>query len=160
MKIQQCGASRSARSQIRGWKADGGLKGGKKASIGARVGVAASSTPEAVSSEAAKNEATQPGKTRSSADRVKKRAYMRALRRAAREGQASYRGRIIYVRREFIPTIAATPVSKPRGPRTEIFSWNCSGLSEELYQELLCWMGTQPNLSVVMLQENALGFHE
>ena len=65
---------------------------------------------------------------------------MRALRRAARDGHAKYEGQILYVRKDFVPIMSATitPAPKPKGPRLEVFSWSCLGLSEELYQELLC----------------------
>ncbi|CAE7590378.1 Pol [Symbiodinium sp. CCMP2456] len=82
---------------------------------------------------------------------------MRARKRAAREGQAAYRGQIIKLRREFVPVSPKPAMQSSRAPRVEMITWNCSGLSEELYQEFLCWLPTQKDLAVVLLQETHWG---
>ena len=139
----------SARSQVRVpatlWRGCS-----SKALVGTRVVGGASNPTEAPSG--ANDEALVP-KQRQEASRVCKRSYKRALRRAAIEGSAIYRGRRI---RFWQPTLPQEPRHDAQAwqpPRISCITWNCSGLSMELFLELQVWLGTKPEVGFFMLQE-------
>ena len=87
-----------------------------------------------------------------------KRSLKRAQRRANQYGWTVYKGQIL--RGETIAEAVKTgidPAGRPpfpkgnRGQRAAILSWNCGGLTTELYQEVLEWIQHQ-NIAVCFLQ--------
>ena len=141
----------SSRSQFRGWTNNERLCGGAAASIGVRVGTRPSRVPGAV--HTAKDEGIKPKQLAAPYSRVAKRSYRRALRRAARDGYAWYRGHYIAVKREFVPLVPSSGAPNRTNRRLGVTCWNCSGLSLELKAELFHWLHTQRHVGVVLLQE-------
>ena len=137
-----------------------GLCGGTSDSNGVRVGNAAPGLPAVDPSGSANNGESRPYKKASTQERVRKRTFRRALRRAALTGHTTYRGQTLRVRQDFIPHRPVTTVPREDGkPRVMLFSWNCSGLGEDLYQELIHWLPTQPaELTFILLQETHWSF--
>ena len=90
---------------------------------------------------------------RKTATRVCKRSYKRALKRAELYGTTVYKGRRIGTG---IPSLQVKPLNAPAKtawPRMNIASWNCSGLSQELFLEVQVWLKTQPSVLIFALQE-------
>ena len=119
--------------------------------VGARVVVAASGATEA--SAEANYEASKP--TTAAAIRVRKRSYRRALKRAARTGETSYRGRALNIGPVY-------PVLKPEAarqrpakevPRLHMLTWNASGLSSELFLEIIVWLRSKQEVQIFAIQE-------
>ena len=119
--------------------------------VGARVVVAASGATEA--SAEANYEASKP--TTVAAIRVRKRSYRRALKRAARTGETSYRGRALNIGPVY-------PVLKPEAarqrpakevPRLHMLTWNASGLSSELLLEIIVWLRSKQEVQIFAIQE-------
>ena len=137
-----------------------GLRGGTSDSNGVRVGNAAPGLPAVDHSGSANNGESRPYKKASTQERVWKRTFRRALRRAALTGHTTYRGQTLRVRLDFIPHRPVTTVPREDSkPRVMLFSWNCSGLGEDLYQELIHWLPTQPaELTFILLQETHWSF--
>ena len=42
-------------------------------------------------------------------------------------------------------------------PRMDVATWNCSGLSQELFLEWQVWLRTKPNIAAFTLQETHWG---
>ena len=148
----------SFRSQVRKWAPDGRLKGGAFKPIGVRVDALPSGVSGVAASVAAKNGGHEPKQKIPSKVRIAKRTYRRALKRAAVDGFAWYRGRYISVRREFVPR---DPVVRPPpdfSNRLGLLSWNCSGLSAELKAELFHWLRQQSHIGAFLLQETHWSF--
>ncbi|CAE7370346.1 unnamed protein product, partial [Symbiodinium sp. CCMP2456] len=97
------------------------------------------------------DEATEPGK-RHTAWGVCKRSYKRALKRAALEGSTVYKGKRI---RFWQPEIPYLPTQRKHNEpaRLSCLTWNCSGLSTELFLELQVWLRTKPEVGFFTLQE-------
>ena len=90
---------------------------------------------------------------RKTAHRVCKRSYKRTLKRAEQYGTAVYKGRRIGTGVPTLPLPNTKPIAKTTWPRMEIASWNCSGLSQELFLEIQVWLKTQPSILIFALQE-------
>eukprot|EP00439_Symbiodinium_sp_Y106_P039661 s233_g4.t2 len=126
--------------------------------IGVRVDALPSGVSGVAASVAAKNGGHEPKQKIPSKVRIAKRTYRRALKRAAVDGFAWYRGRYISVRREFVPR---DPVVRPPpdfSNRLGLLSWNCSGLSAELKAELFHWLRQQSHIGAFLLQETHWSF--
>ena len=148
----------SFRSQVRKWAPDGRLKGGAFKPIGVRVDALPSGVSGVTASVVAKNGGHEPKQKIPSKVRIAKRTYRRALKRAAADGFAWYRGRYISVRREFVPR---DPVVRPPpdiSNRLGLLTWNCSGLSAELKAELFHWLRQQSHIGAFLLQETHWSF--
>ena len=112
--------------------------------------MAAPGTPEATCSQVVNDgESFIPAQDHG---RVRKRAFRRAIRRAQRDGAALYRGKALYANVSWLPP---TSVNSPEGlgSRVKVFSWNCDGLTETLYAEIMCWLHKHDDISIVYLQE-------
>ena len=88
-----------------------------------------------------------------------KRSLRRAYKRANLYGWTVYKGQILK-RNDLDPsthmstsTWALPEIGKPArsSPRTVVLSWNCGGLTTELYQETLAWLQHQ-DISILLLQ--------
>ena len=108
---------------------------------------------------------------------TKKRSYKRALRRAMRLGQCRYRGKVLtrqqvlhmgYSPEDFpsarhSQTIVSSkrssgrPGEQARAPRLKVFSWNCGGLSGDVYDNLLVSLA-EDKIDVAFVQETRWGF--
>ena len=101
---------------------------------------------------------------------VRKRAYRRALHRAANKGGTFYRGR--WVTRNALECQRLPPANQEpeqsrstrclrsrHGPRLFAFTWNTGGLSTGMLDEFLVWLDEpeQSHISIVMLQETHWG---
>ena len=135
----------SARSQVRGCL-NGGAKQSHVSGIGVRVDGNSSAPSGAILAN--KGEISR-ARNRS---KVGKRAYQRARKRAAKEGSAVYRGRIIYSTGQNV----RVPVSRKvfsDGTRRGVFCWNAGGISSELYAELLRYLETAETVDIAIIQE-------
>ena len=94
-------------------------------------------------------------KARTTAMRVGKRAYRRALKRAEQFGSTVYKGRRIRagVPEVYKPDLRPAVKSSSKSPGLAIATWNCSGLSQELFLEFQVWLRTKPDILVFTLQE-------
>ena len=87
---------------------------------------------------------------------IRKRSIRKAISIASRTGLSLYRGKILAANVAFKPSPPRTEKASS-GHRMRIFSWNCSGLSQELLAELLLWLDYNPQISVIFLQETHWG---
>ena len=92
--------------------------------------------------------------------RLRKRSLLRALKRAAQEGVATYQRRQLRVWGQPSPPQTDCIRSKPhnQGPRLNIVTWNCGGLSQEVQLEVFAWMQLNPHIGAFVLQETHWGF--
>ena len=142
----------SSRSQVRVHRLELGnskLCGGAGSSSLGDLGGAASAAPK-------------PWESRSHVhvngrSRVRKRTYIRAMRRLRRHGQARYKGKILHDTGTVVDSSATEPESGDGNDRSVFFTWNCSGLSPEVLAELLVW-ATDTRASFFVLQETHWGF--
>ena len=102
--------------------------------------------------------------------RARKRAYKRACRRAEQHGQTQYRGQLLtarslnaaYVSDGLRPT---KPDSRPRHTsestgqraRLRVMTWNCGGMTSDLYDVVCDWLSRAGHLDIVVLQETHWG---
>ena len=146
-------AERSARSQFRVPTTTR-----TKQSLSTLAGARVVSRPPALtgaSQEAKNGEPRPPGKT--TAERIRKRSYRRALKRAEKEGTTMYRGAVLSTTID--PSIYHwRPRPPSRKTRLQCFSWNCSGLSTEVMMELLAWLRSRKDISIIVIQETHWGF--
>ena len=93
-------------------------------------------------------------------ERLRKRSLHRALRRAAASGETLYQGRPIRLWGVTPPqpAPAAKTVKGHDGPRVQVVTWNCSGLSQELQLQIFTWLRQNPRIGIFMLQETHWGF--
>ena len=82
---------------------------------------------------------------------IRKRSYRRALRRLGAQGLAKYRGKIFYGRQTF-PSGEAQQQTAVGGRRVRYATWNCGGLSSQLYADTLYWARTS-DIDILLLQE-------
>ena len=71
-------------------------------------------------------------------NRSRKRSYLRAVRRLQRTGQTEYRGKKFY-QSSSVGCGRTKPALVSDGRRTQFFTWNCGGLSPEIFTEALQW---------------------
>ncbi|CAE7194789.1 Pol [Symbiodinium sp. CCMP2592] len=93
--------------------------------------------------------------------RVKKRSLRRAVRRAQRTpgGGATYRGHKLIHRQAFSPASAAPVAAVAQTiQRIDILSWNCSGLTQLLFEELKLYLRKHSEIMVVCIQETHRAF--
>ena len=104
------------------------------------------------------------------ASKVNKRSFLRACRRAIRDGQAGYHGRV-WKLQEF-PKDLVTKLQSDRLPtapehkthrlrrdanRLKVLTWNPGGLSQSKFQEFRWWLRYQ-NVDVVIIPETRWSF--
>ncbi|CAE7712927.1 unnamed protein product [Symbiodinium sp. CCMP2592] len=96
----------------------------------------------------------------------RKRAYKRACRRAAATGQTTYRGRLVTassLNAQYVTALGRTNPTTRSGPtqgetpsldsRLRIMTWNCGGMSADLYDVVCEWLQRTRDTDVVILQE-------
>ena len=88
----------------------------------------------------------------SSRSKVGKRAYNRALQRAAREGSAVYKGRVICSTGQRARVLGVGR-QEHGAERRGVFCWNPGGMSAELYAELLRYLETRSDIDIAITQE-------
>ena len=75
---------------------------------------------------------------------IQKRTLRKAIRTAAQTGTSQYRGKKMLANVN-IRSFRSTHSNVDNGQCVQIFSWNCSGLSQQVLAELLLWLeGKQP----------------
>ena len=90
---------------------------------------------------------------------TRKRAFLRAQKRAALSGQTQYRGRT-YTAAQLqclatpgqrrTPTTAARPaLARPRMP---FMIWNCGGLTSVRFKEIRHWIAQHPPMLIILLE--------
>ena len=98
---------------------------------------------------------------------IRKRAFHRARRRAELHGSTTYRGRVFTARAlqteprnpaadDTVLGCSATRVPQPRSdrlPRLAVMTYNCSGMTAELYDVLCDWLQHRCTADIVVLQE-------
>ena len=145
------GGARSTRSEFREEKhADSGSRA-TTVSPGVRVGGTPSGPPEA----SAKKRESSIGYIRAadiSMSKVKKRSLRRAVRRARDGKPAFYRGRQV-AHNPLCPSRSVVLPIAEEANRLKIFSWNCSGLTQLLFEELKLYLRLHPDIQVIFLQE-------
>ena len=144
----------SARSQVRAsHEYMTKLCGGQ--AMGVRVGGVTLGPPEVttVTNHREFTHATSSGQQRKG-----KKAFRRALAVAARLGQATYRGQVLRVSSSMVPFSGHRLQMRTNTERLQFLSWNCSGLSQELFAELTKWLEQFPSLGFFALQETHWNF--
>ena len=151
---QQSERDGSSRSQVRGpVRINLERLIGDNTPGGTRVPCPPSGQGGAAASAAAKQRAHDP---------VKKRAFRRARRRAEANGFTYYRNRLMTLK-QLHGLACRTPVQKPKCPtadlnsRFNVVTWNCSGLSMELFEEIKQWMAINKQVHALFLQETHWG---
>ena len=122
--------------------------------LGTRVAGGASAPAGVLSGT--KNEELVP-RTRTTADRVRKRSFKRALKRAEKQGSTMYKGKLLTSGTPELHHSPARQRSTKEWPRMDVASWNCSGLSQELFLEWQVWLRAKPNIAAFTLQETHWG---
>ena len=136
--------------QVRGQTGRQGITG-LDMSVGTRVGRDSLVRPEAPLGANDKEYMVSPQH-----EGIRKRSIRKAISIASRTGLSLYRGKILAANVAFKPSPPRTEEASS-GHRMHIFSWNCSGLSQELLAELLLWLDCNPQISVIFLQETHWG---
>ena len=121
-----------------------------------RVGPLALRAPEGTASPAPKPWVSSSHEQVNGRSRVRKRAYIRAMKRLRRHGHTQYRGQDFYEVGDFGSMRDDTGTSMPDG-RSTFFTWNCSGLSPEVLAETLAW-ASGVGASFFSLQETHWNF--
>ena len=150
------GGACSTRSQFREGISAVATTTTSAASPGARV----DGFPSEPSEASAKKRESLVGSIRADGlarSKIKKRSLLRAIRRA-QEGQDSYyKGKRLTCDPQYNYTKMATTPASP-APRLHILSWNCSGLTQVLFEELKLHLRLHPCIQVVCLQETHRAF--
>ena len=146
----------SSRSQVRVHQLQ---LGEEKLCGGAGVRVGSSSQEDLGGAASA---APKPWESRSrehdnGCSRVRKRTYIRAMRRLRRHGQARYKGKLLHDTGKVVDACATGRENRPGPDRSTFFTWNCSGLSPEVLTETLVW-AADTRASFFVLQETHWGF--
>ena len=89
--------------------------------------------------------------------KIKKRSLLRAIRRAQMGQDSFYKGRRLTCDPQYNFTKTVTSAASP-APRINILSWNCSGLTQLLFEELKLHLRLHPGIQVVCLQETHRAF--
>ena len=147
---QHASSSSSSRSQVRGQTRQP-IINASDMSVGTRVGRDSLVRPEAPSGANDKEYMVSPQH-----EGIRKRSIRKAVSIASRTGLSLYRGKILAANVDFKPSPPQTEEASS-GHRMHIFSWNCSGLSQELLAELMLWLDCNQQISVIFLQETHWG---
>ena len=145
------GGARSTQSQFRegtGTAVDDGVP---QRSPGVRVG----GSPSGPSGASAKGREHIVGSFTAASvcvSRVKKRSLRRAIRRAQQGKDATYKRRraLHNPACPYVPADAQPPRAQPR---LHVLSWNCSGLTQLLFEEFKLFLKQRPEIQVISLQE-------
>ena len=121
---------------------------------GVRVGNGSLTVPEAT--PVANNRGSRPG--RRSRAGTGKAAFRKAMAQAASQGHAHYRGQVLTVRRDFVPSAGRAVRARAVQDRVRCLTWNCSGLSPELHAEFLKYLEVVGDIGFFSLQETHWGF--
>ena len=121
---------------------------------GVRVGNGSLTVPEAT--PVANNRGSRPG--RRSRAGTGKAAFRKAMAQAASQGYAHYRGQVLTVRRDFVPSAGRAVRARAVQDRVRCLTWNCSGLSPELHAEFLKYLEVVGDIGFFSLQETHWGF--
>ena len=93
---------------------------------------------------------------------VKKRSLQRARRRAQQDGWAFYKGRLLSMAELGGPSTrsvigkpcprAMMPAQPPaKGKRASLLTWNCGGLTSEIYNDFISWLMVK-QIDIAVLQ--------
>ena len=143
-------SSTSSRPQVRG-RTLHDPSDNAQGSVGTRVGRASLGRPEAPIGVNDKEFMVSPAH-----GSINKRSLQKAIRQAACTGSSMYRGKRMFtnVNRKLPQGVRH---SEAGGRRIHVFSWNCSGLSQEVMAELMLWLQHHSQIQVVFLQETHWG---
>ena len=87
---------------------------------------------------------------------IRKRAYKRALRRAATQGQTQYRGRTFTAAQLGLTTNSSRSLQSTHNvlsqDRIRYQFWNCGGLTASRFQEIRHWIATHPPTILVLTE--------
>ena len=153
-----CTEARSSRSQVRALPADA-HPFSREPAAGVRVSGHTPTPIEAV--PAANNGDERLLLIRSTTNSIEKRSLKRALRRADRDGVATYRGRRLL---HWTPTFEPQFHQQPKEmitrsiERIRVVEWNCGGLSQEIQLQWFAWLKQDPSIGIFVLAETHWSF--
>ena len=150
------GGACSTRSQFREGTRTAEVNGASNRFPGVRVDGAPSGPSEA----SAKKREPNVGSFRASSvcmSRVKKRSLRRAVKRAQSGKVAVYLNQRV-VHDPQSPYLPVQSQQHRQQQRLHIFSWNCSGLTDLLFEELKLYLRRHPEIQVICLQETHRAF--
>ena len=124
---------------------------------GVRVGALAQGAPGGAVQSAPKPWVSGSHGHDNGRSRVRKRAYIRAMKRLRRSGQVQYRGQVFYETGNLDVNVQERSMDAVLDGRSRFFTWNCSGLSQEVFAEVLTW-AADVGASCFALQETHWGF--
>ena len=143
-------SSTTSRCQVRGRTQQDPSDNAQK-SVGTRVGRASLGRPEAPIGVNDKEYMVSPAH-----GSIYKRSLQKAIRQAAVTGSSTYRGKKMFTNVN-LKLPKGVRQSEAGGQRVHVFSWNCSGLSQEVMAELMLWLQHHSHIQLVFLQETHWG---